>query len=45
MGTYSPPPVLTDALAKQAFDELVAPAVAGMAAEGLPYQAACSTRD
>ncbi len=37
MGTYSPAPVLTDALLEQAFDELIAPTVRGMAAEGNPY--------
>lgn len=38
MGTYSPAPVLTEALAKQAFDECVLPAVKGMSAEGNPYR-------
>lgn len=38
MGTYSPAPVLTEALARQAFDEAVLPAVKGMAAEGAPYR-------
>ena len=38
MGVYSPPPVLTDDLAKQAFEKLVLPAVRGMAAEGMPYR-------
>jgi phosphoribosylamine--glycine ligase len=37
MGTYSPAPVLTDALIEQAFNELIAPTVRGMAAEGSPY--------
>ncbi|WP_426044007.1 phosphoribosylamine--glycine ligase [Caulobacter sp. DWR3-1-2] len=37
MGTYSPPPVLTDALVEQAWRELVVPTVEGMAAEGYPY--------
>ena len=37
MGTYSPPPVLTDALIDQAWRELIAPTVEGMAAEGNPY--------
>jgi len=37
MGTYSPPPVLTDALVDQAWRELIEPTVAGMAAEGCPY--------
>lgn len=38
MGTYSPAPVLTETLAKQAFDACVLPAVKGMAAEGNPYR-------
>ncbi|NBB16960.1 phosphoribosylamine--glycine ligase [Caulobacter sp. SLTY] len=37
MGTYSPAPVLTDALIQQAFEELIAPTVRGMAEEGNPY--------
>ncbi len=37
MGTYSPPPVLTDALVRQAWIELIEPTVRGMAAEGNPY--------
>jgi len=37
MGTYSPPPVLTDALIRQAWIELIEPTVRGMAAEGNPY--------
>src|SRR3954468_1740515 len=37
MGTYSPPPVLTDALIEQAWRELVVPTIEGMAAEGCPY--------
>jgi phosphoribosylamine--glycine ligase len=37
MGTYSPPPVLTDALVEQAWRELVVPTIEGMAAEGCPY--------
>jgi phosphoribosylamine--glycine ligase len=38
MGTYSPAPVLTEALARQAFAECVLPAVKAMAAEGRPYR-------
>jgi len=38
MGTYSPAPVLTEALARRAFEEAVLPAVKGMAAEGNPYR-------
>lgn len=37
MGTYSPPPVLTEALVDQAWRELIVPTVEGMAAEGNPY--------
>ncbi|KQV62511.1 MULTISPECIES: phosphoribosylamine--glycine ligase [unclassified Caulobacter] len=37
MGTYSPPPVLTEALIEQAWRELIVPTVEGMAAEGNPY--------
>ena len=38
MGTYSPAPVLTDALVERARRELIAPTVAGLAAEGAPYR-------
>ncbi|MDP1630883.1 MAG: phosphoribosylamine--glycine ligase [Caulobacter sp.] len=38
MGTYSPAPVFTDALAQQAFETCILPAVRGMAAEGNPYR-------
>jgi phosphoribosylamine--glycine ligase len=38
MGTYSPAPVLTPALERAAFEALVAPTLAGMAAEGAPYR-------
>lgn len=38
MGTYSPAPVLTDAVIDAARDRLIAPTVAGMAAEGMPYR-------
>jgi phosphoribosylamine--glycine ligase len=38
MGTYSPAPVLTDALIAQAFETLIAPTMRGMAAEGYPYK-------
>ncbi|WP_091735105.1 phosphoribosylamine--glycine ligase [Phenylobacterium immobile] len=37
MGTYSPAPILTSDLAQQAYEELISPAVGGMAAEGHPY--------
>jgi phosphoribosylamine--glycine ligase len=38
MGTYSPAPVLTPELERAAFEALVAPTLAGMAAEGAPYR-------
>ncbi len=38
MGAYSPAPVLSDAVAKRALDEIVRPTVAEMARRGMPYQ-------
>ena len=38
MGTYSPPPVLTEALIEEARAKMIAPAVTGMAEEGMPYR-------
>ena len=38
MGAYSPAPVLTDAIARQALDEIVKPSVAEMARRGTPFQ-------
>jgi phosphoribosylamine--glycine ligase len=38
MGTYSPAPVLTDALVKRAFEALIVPTARGLAAEGRPYR-------
>ncbi|WP_284163634.1 phosphoribosylamine--glycine ligase [Frigidibacter sp. SD6-1] len=38
MGAYSPAPVLTDAVLKQAMDEIVRPTVAEMARRGTPFQ-------
>jgi phosphoribosylamine---glycine ligase len=38
MGAYSPAPVMTAALRKQAMDEIITPTVAGMAADGAPYK-------
>jgi phosphoribosylamine--glycine ligase len=38
MGTYSPAPVLTDALAQAAYDSMITPTARGMAAEGAPYR-------
>ncbi|PIE56498.1 MAG: 5-(carboxyamino)imidazole ribonucleotide mutase [Desulfobulbus propionicus] len=37
MGAYSPAPVLTPALEKRVMEEVMLPAVQGMAAEGRPY--------
>jgi phosphoribosylamine--glycine ligase len=38
MGTYSPPPALTPDLIERARSTIIAPAVAGMAQDGLPYR-------
>ena len=38
MGAYSPAPVLTDAVAARAMEEIVRPTVAEMARRGTPYQ-------
>ena len=38
MGAYSPAPVLTDAIARQAMDEIVLPTIREMARRGTPYQ-------
>ncbi len=38
MGAYSPAPVLTDAIQKQALDEIVLPTIREMARRGTPYQ-------
>ena len=38
MGAYSPAPVLTDAIAQKALDEIVRPTMAEMARRGAPYQ-------
>lgn len=38
MGAYSPAPVLTDAVAAQALDEIIRPTMAEMARRGTPYQ-------
>ncbi|WP_293445809.1 phosphoribosylamine--glycine ligase [Planktotalea sp.] len=38
MGAYSPAPVLTDAIAERALDEIVKPCMAEMARRGTPYQ-------
>jgi phosphoribosylamine--glycine ligase len=38
MGAYSPAPVVTAAIHRKAMEEVVQPAVDGMAAEGCPYQ-------
>ncbi len=38
MGTYSPTPVLTEALIEEARVRMIDPTVAGMAEEGMPYR-------
>lgn len=38
MGAYSPAPVLTDAIATRALDEIIRPCMAEMAKRGMPYQ-------
>ncbi len=38
MGAYSPAPVLTDAIAIRALDEIIRPTMAEMARRGTPYQ-------
>ncbi|MGB0958822.1 MAG: phosphoribosylamine--glycine ligase [Halocynthiibacter sp.] len=38
MGAYSPAPVLTDAIAKKAVDEIIQPCVDEMARRGTPFQ-------
>lgn len=38
MGAYSPAPVLTEALQKQALEEIIEPTLAEMARRGMPYQ-------
>jgi len=38
MGAYSPAPVLTDAIAELAMDQIVKPCMAEMARRGMPYQ-------
>ncbi len=37
MGAYSPAPVVTPALHRRILDEIIAPTVSGLAAEGQPY--------
>jgi phosphoribosylamine--glycine ligase len=38
MGAYSPAPVLTDAIAERAMEEIIRPCMAEMAKRGTPYQ-------
>ena len=38
MGAYSPAPVLTDAIAQQALDDIIRPCMAEMVRRGMPYQ-------
>ena len=37
MGAYSPAPVMTDALTREVMERIISPAIAGLAAEGIPY--------
>lgn len=37
MGTYSPAPIVTDAVRKRVLKEIIEPTVAGMQAEGMPF--------
>jgi len=37
MGAYSPAPVMTEVMTRRAYDEIIAPAIAGMAARGTPF--------
>ena len=37
MGAYSPAPVVTPAVERRVHDEIIAPTIAGMAAEGMPF--------
>jgi len=38
MGAYSPAPVLSDAIAQQALDQIIIPTMTEMARQGMPYQ-------
>ncbi len=38
MGTYAPPPVMTDALCKQVMKEIIEPTVSGMHKDGIPFK-------
>lgn len=38
MGTYSPAPIMTDALADQVMKDIINPVVDGMASDGIPYK-------
>lgn len=38
MGAYSPAPVLTDAIARKAMEEIIRPTMTEMARRGMPYQ-------
>ena len=38
MGAYAPAPVVTETIMRQVEEEILSPAVAGMAAEGTPFQ-------
>ena len=38
MGAYSPPPVMTEAMAARVMREIITPTVAGMRARGTPFR-------
>ncbi len=38
MGTYAPPPIMTDALCKQVMKEIIEPTVRGMNKDGIPFK-------
>lgn len=38
MGTYSPAPIMTDAMNQRVMDEIIEPTVKAMQAEGMPFQ-------
>src|SRR5690606_35233026 len=37
MGAYSPAPVMTEVMTRRAYEEIIAPAIEGMAARGTPF--------
>ena len=38
MGTYAPPPVMSDALCNQVMKEIIEPTVSGMSKDGMPFK-------